>query len=583
MLAAIIAGITMAKSKKDLQTTTYTKTAKALFLNFARQPVVHKTWLWLVAPALIYATAFFAMQPHYLGNFSNGFYLDNGDGFQNVWNIWWVNHAIVEENTNPYFTNMLHWPHGTSLLPQTMNIINGLMAIPLVNLFGFSLVQAVNFFVIFSFVFGGITMFWFIQKLYGEYWVSILAGALFTFSSYHFAHAQGHLQLVSLEFIPLFLLAFWSLLEKVRYRYALLAAGALFLVLLSDYYYFFWSVIVAAMWLGWQTWKREFKLSKQNLRVLTMFGIAALALNGPIVFSLLRLNKHDPLLGSHDPTAFGLDPLSVIIPGGSWYWHTLTEWHTKHLAYFAEASVFFGFGLITLLIIAFIKRFIKKKHDALEQIGFWWVTLVVFGILALGPRLKTLEQTLQIVPLPYAFLERIFPTLQISGMPIRWILISLLAAIVIGSGLLAHVDVRRRKGLIFVAIIVLVSLVDLWPRQLPLTPPTYQPYVYFLKQQPNGGVIDNGALSGSEQLYNQTLHHKPIAFGYVTRLPKSVDTKDFLIFAALEEKRYDHLCRDYEIRYVTLPSERPLKDIQYPIIYNDYRTIIYDLKNSPNC
>jgi hypothetical protein len=553
-------------------------------LSAVATPYLKSFAKWFGIPAVLYLVIFFAMQPEYFFNFSKGFFLDNGDGFQNVWNIWWVNEALVNQGTNPYFTNLLHWPHGISLVPQTMNIFNALVAIPLMNLLDFSLVEAVNFAVVFAFMFGGVTMFWFIQKLYGTYWVSLIAGALFTFSSYHFAHAQGHLQLVSLEFIPLFLLAFWTLLEKMTYRYALLAAGSLFLLLLCDYYYLFWSVILAGLWFLWNLLvSKKIHLTMQTIKVMGVFTAVSAALIGPLLYALVSLTKHDPLMGSHDPYKFSLDPVSVIMPGGSWYWHELTDWYTNNLEYFAETSMFFGFGLLTVLIIAFIKRFIKKDTVMPRWLNFWWVILFTFGILALGPHLRTLGHVLEQVPLPYALLEILFPTLQISGMPVRWILIALIAAIIIGSYVLSKVDITRRNGKIIVAVFVLVSLIDLWPRPLPLTKPDYQAYVHFLKDQPRGAVIDNGALSGTEQLYNQTLHGKPLAFGYVTRTPQSVEEKSFHIFAAIEQGRIDTLCKEYKIRYFTTPFTRPIDTVTGKVIYSDKNSLIYDLKNSPEC
>jgi len=552
------------------------------------RPMLRAFWKWFGLPGLLYLVIFFLSQPHYLTNFSSGFYLDGGDGFQNVWNIWWVNDSLAVHHNNPYFTTTLHWPHGTTLLPQTMNIINGLIAVPLINIFGFSLVQATNFAVVFAFMFGGVTMFWFIQKLYSKYWVSLIAGALFTFSTYHMAHAQGHLQLVTFEFIPLFFLAFWTFLDKVRYRYAVLASGALFLVLLSDYYYLFWSVIVGGMWFAWKLYRKEFKLTKQHIKVLSVFAGLSAALIGPMLISLTRLNNRDPLTGFHDPMVFVLDPLSVVIPGGSWYWSSLTDWHWMHLPFAAETSVFFGYGLLTLVAIAFYKSFIvrwrTKKPTVPSDIYFWWIVLFVFGVLALGPRLKVYAQTLDRLPLPYELMEKLFPTLKISGMPVRWILVSLIASIVIGSYVLTKLNIKTRKGQIVLALFVLVSVVDLWPAPLPLEKPEdhTQPYVYALKALPNGAVIDNGAETGGEQLLHQTIHEKPMAFGYVTRLPKSADEKDFHIFAALEEGRFDQLCQTYRVRYVTTPAYRPI-NTTYPVIYDDDQTLIYDFKNSDNC
>lgn len=559
------------------------KRGKTTWSSFWKEhPKLRKFSVWFVAPVLIFSFIFFLVQPHYIGNFSNGFYLDAGDGFQNVWNIWWVEESIVDRNSQPYFTDAVSYPHGTTLVPQTMNIFNGLMAIPLMNVFGFSLVEAVNFAVVFSFVMAGVTMFWFIQKLYGKYWVSIVAGALYTFSSYHFAHGLGHLQLVSMEWIPLFLLAFWTMLEKLRYRDAFFASGALFLVLLCDYYYLMWCVFLGAMWVLWKLYKKELKLKKHTLKVLGLFGGLCLVLIGPLMYKLWSLSRGDKLLGSHNAEMFSLDPLTVFIPGGSWYWSSLTSWHWKNLPYAAEVSVYFGIGLLILVAISLLAW---KKLKPPSWMAFWWIVLCVFGILAMGPHPTSFGRTINSIPLPYAALVHIMPSLKISGMPVRWILISLIAAIVIGSFVLTKININRRSGIILASIFVFVSFVDLYPFRLPLTLAKQYDFAYvnFLKTQSKGGVIDDAAPSATIQLYNQTDHEFPMAFGYTTRMTRDVDEKNFHIFAALAQKRYHELCQNYKIRYVTLPPSRPLDTQVYPIIYQDKEAIIYDMKNSPNC
>ena len=539
---------------------------------------------WLFAPVLLYSGIFFLSQPQYIAGFSRGFYLDNGDGFQNVWNIWWVNKALVINHVSPYFTDMVHWPHGVTLIPQTMNIFNGLVAIPLMHLFGMSLVQVTNVAVLLGFILGGTTMFWFLYKLHKNYTIALIGGALFTFSSYHFAHAQGHLQLVSLEFIPLFFLSFWTLLEKMRYRYAAGAAVSLFLVLLCDYYYLLWSIIVAGLWFVWVLYRKQIKLTRQHLRVLGVFLLLVVILVGPLMYKLVHLNKTDPLVGGHNPLEFSLDPLMIFFPGGSWYWHSLTDNFTMHLPYLAESSNFFGYGLLSVLGFGLYKFVTNlKKPQIPHWLSFWWLIAFVFGLMSLGPRFTFLQRHVDRIPMPYAIAEHVLPTLKISGMPLRWILITLMASIVIVTYWLNNLNLTTRKGRLLLALFVAVSIIDLWPRRSPLTSPAYRQYVYELERLPYGAVIDNGALSGAEQLYNQTLHNKPQAFGYVTRLTKSVDEKDFHIFAALEEHHYDSLCRDYKIRYITLPTERPLANTTFPVIYNDGQTLIYDLKNSPNC
>ncbi len=545
--------------------------------------VPHKVISFGVLPLLIYLLVYYLFQPHYFGQFFHAFYLDGGDGLQNVWNIWWVNKAIVHLNVSPYFTTMVHWPHGTSLLAQTMNLYNGLVGIVLMNLFKFNLVAATNFAVLSGFVGGGLTMFWFIWKLYKNYIVALIAGGLFTFSAYHFAHGLGHLQLISFQFIPLFLLAFWSMLERPRYRTAVAAAVVLFLVLLCDYYYLLWCVGLGALWFGWSLYKRKVNLDKQTIKVLLTFGILSALLVAPLIVSLTLLNKNDPLQGSHDPMAFSLDPLSVIIPGGSWRFNWLTTWHWTKLPYLSEMSIYFGFASLTVLMIAFYQTVInRRKNKFPDWLNFWWLVLLVFGILALGPRLTTFGHRLDRLPLPYAALNRIFPTLKISGMPVRWILISLIATIVIVSFMLTKLDLSTRKGRLLLLLFLAISTIELLPAALPLTPPTTRAYVDRLRTLPYGAVIDNGALSSSEQLYNQTVHDKPMAFGYVSREPLSVSNKSFLIFADLEQGRLDNICKVHRIRYITTPASRPLKT-QFPVIYDDNETLIYDFKNSNNC
>lgn len=537
---------------------------------------------YFIGPALIYLAIFFILQPHYPAGFSKSFYLDNGDGFQNVWNIWWVNESITKLGDMPYFTHFLHWPHGTTLIPQTMNIFNGFMGVPLMSWFNLSLVQAVNVAVTFSFVMGGVTMFWLVRHLFNKYAVALVAGGLFTFSSYHFAHAFGHLQLVSLEWIPLFILGFWMMVKRPRYRYALLAAVALLLVLLCDYYYFFWCVMLGAMIFGWHIYKKQLAINTHNIKVLGLFGALAAILCGPLVYALLHLTKVENLLGSHDPAVFALDPITIVVPGGSWYWSTLTSGYWSRIPYLAETSMFFGFGLLTVLGITLYKMAFKNKQfKAPSDIWFWWTVLFTFGLLSLGPVLNIAGNRINL-PMPYDLLEILFPTLKLSGMPVRWILVALIAGIIIVSYALSRLDLKNRKHLYLFALFVGISFIDLRPTRLPLTVSPVLPYVHRLAELPDGAVIDNAAVSEPQQLRNQTVYEKPMGFGYVTRLPESVQEKDFFVFAALEEGRGDDLCDDFNIRYVTLPPSRPFKG-DAPVIYSDKDALIYDLNTGDGC
>jgi hypothetical protein len=57
-----------------------------------------------------------------------GFIVEDRD--QNLWNLWWVKAALLDQHTNPFFTNFIYWPDGVSLQFHTLNIFNGLVSIP---------------------------------------------------------------------------------------------------------------------------------------------------------------------------------------------------------------------------------------------------------------------------------------------------------------------------------------------------------------------------------------------------------------------------------------------------------------------
>ena len=78
---------------------------------------------------------------------------DSFDGWQNVWNLWWMRESWLVRHASPYFAPILHYPTGADLRFQTMAPFNGLVTLPIQLVFG--LLPAYNTAVLFSFVIGG--------------------------------------------------------------------------------------------------------------------------------------------------------------------------------------------------------------------------------------------------------------------------------------------------------------------------------------------------------------------------------------------------------------------------------------------
>jgi hypothetical protein len=303
----------------------------------------------VVAPALLYSVAFVLLTWPWATEFTTRLYADEGDGLQNYWNLWWVREAVTQLHTSPWWTPYLHAPFGVTLLGQTLNPFNGFAALLLP---GVSLLVAYNTLVAFSFVMAGLTACWLAYEVSGEYAGAIVAGYLFTFSGFHFAHAQGHMQLVSVEWLPLFVLCWLRLLVRPGWGVAAGAAVALLLTLLCDYYYFTYALLIAGWALAWRTmragdWRWWARAGTRG--PLAMCGALVLGLCGPLVGALALLSAREPLVGIHEAENFSLDLLALVVPGGHWRFATLTApYWTRLPGNIHEASVSIGVGALAV-------------------------------------------------------------------------------------------------------------------------------------------------------------------------------------------------------------------------------------------
>src|SRR3954470_19405061 len=85
----------------------------------------------ILFPTVLYFFLFCLLTYSLMTRFSTHLFGDEGDGLQNVWNIWWVNRAITELHQSPWHTDYLRYPYGSTLLSHTLTSFNGFLTIPL--------------------------------------------------------------------------------------------------------------------------------------------------------------------------------------------------------------------------------------------------------------------------------------------------------------------------------------------------------------------------------------------------------------------------------------------------------------------
>ncbi len=512
-------------------------------------------------PAILYLATFLALNPPVVAQFSTHFLFSGPDGFQNVWNLWWVDRS-AGELTLPWHTTLLHHPIGTTLLGHTLNPFNGLLAIGLLEVV--TLVQTYNLIVIFSFVMGGLTAFWLCRAMTGSYVGSLVGGGVFTFSSFHVAHASSHLQLVALEWIPLFLLLWIRFCETPTPGRGAAAAAALFLVTLCDLYYFAYCVIAGAIFYGWTAWQRRdplFLLRRSFWPAALGFLVAAAVTSGALAGALLLQNTSSPFIGTHSPRELAMDLLSPFVwSESSRYRNVVTLWRSLS-PYHLEASVYVGLSVIGLVIYTLSRQ---AARQGIRYLGFWLSVGGFFFVMGLGPNLHVggheisfgLRGTVMgrsdvnLLVLPYAVLWLLFPPWRLAGVPVRMMVMVHLASAVMAAGgihALLHSTMRWRRAL--VAAVIGVVMLDLLPTPLGMTRREVPRYVEELKRLPDGAVLDL-ASAAPQALFYQTVHEKPMLFGYISRWPRSVYDADQAIVRDILEGRWDQLAREYRVKYV---------------------------------
>ena len=58
------------------------------------------------------------------------------DGYENLWNDYWLRTALLHLHQNPFFSQLIEYPTGASLRFHTLNPFGGLIALPLAPLIG---------------------------------------------------------------------------------------------------------------------------------------------------------------------------------------------------------------------------------------------------------------------------------------------------------------------------------------------------------------------------------------------------------------------------------------------------------------
>lgn len=439
-----------------------------------------------------------------------------GDAWLHLWDLWWVDKALVELHRNPYHTTYLLYPTGLNLYYHSLDLVNAIIGIPLQRLFG--LTPAFNLLVVANLTLDGLAAYWLCLDRSRSIPASLVGGALFASAPLLGSSLDaGQLDELTVWWVPLYILALLRALESPGPvwragggRRATLAAGVCLVGAALATWYFtaglviFTVVFVPAFLLanaakGAAARKWTAAISK----VALVAGLFVIVLS-PLLYAMVRerLSGATYMLPSAFTTQFNsADLLALFLPT---FLSTDLNGHGSIVA----------LGYLALILSAIG---IRAKWRMAWPVA---LALLVLVILAMGPVLQVNGQVTG-VPLPYALLNNV-PFIGASRQPLRFLATAAACLSLLSSFGVAWLDERIRgvnartaatAGLLLLAALGLFVL----PRQLTVT--DSGPAFSFIRNSSEPGAVlevPYGAWA-APALLHQTYHGRPIVGGYTSR------------------------------------------------------------------
>jgi len=455
--------------------------------------------------------------------------LDCYDQCHMMWRIWWADFSF-ENNLDFHHSNYMFYPDGTD--------IGGNLAY-FTTFIGFLLVQFLDYIAAWNviwflgLVFGGYGCYLLANNFNKNYLSSIIAGIIFTFTTYHMTHSLLHIGLSMIVWLPIFVLFLFKLLEKQSKYYAIVGGTVFFLVSLTHLYYtafiFMFSIVFFTVYVF-----RQKKVS--NKTFITNFSILlTIGLISTSVLLLLNPTSSDefPMRTISEHMEYSVSLENLILPSSLQTTQIISnyEMNTSFYSFFdspimypnVEAMVFLGYSVIFLSALAIIRY--RRNH-----IWFWLLICGIFILMSFGPELKILHEPTGIT-LPHKVFYDVVPEWDEIRAPARFIVMANMALAVLASyavyGLIKNKFSSFKQQLMLTAVIGFVILFEFsmipFPAFSESIPDIYEEIKndeskFAVLPVPIGGIGDYGLMSDPLVLYHQLHLEKPIYGGHESRV-----------------------------------------------------------------
>lgn len=394
--------------------------------------------------------------------------INAGDPLFYAWNLMHNVRSIGNGLRGLLDTNIYYPTTNTLALSDTL-AAQTILTYPIISLTN-NPILAINLYILFTFPIAGLGMYLLVKSFVKHEWASVLSGAMFAFSYSRFGQIS-HLPALSSQWLPYYIYGLYWFLREGKIRNLAVALVSFLLLLGSSVYLGVFAVVVAIIITSAfyaSLWSR--------LKIAVFPLILTAALSVLLIFPYIRLKAEHPeitrsLEESSARAAYQQDYFSVT--------------QTSILSRFLKSNEGERTLYPTIAALALAAIGISRQSPPLL-----FASIALTGlILSFGP-----ERPFSLGPfdtgyitLPYAYLYKVFPLLQILRVPARFSIVFILGlSILAGYG-----AAKLKRSALF--LIGMLFLLEVWQRPLALVKvPTYEsvPLVYqWLRQQPDVKAI----------------------------------------------------------------------------------------------
>src|SRR5262249_44762555 len=231
------------------------------------------------------------------------------------------------------------------------------------------------------------------------------------------------------------------------------------------------------------------------------------------------------------------------------------------------------------MLILFYSWFRRKELCThCPSLYLWYGIVFFFFVLALGPLLHLVgKPVLYRMPTPYGALQKLFPPIKLSGAPASMtVMVMLVSSIITAIGLKIFFRNLSPVKMICFGLWSCLLFFEFLSKGITSSRIEIPDYIKLLKQAPGKGAVLDIVTEPPLALYYQTVHEKPLAYGYISRYPTSVVMEDEKKSQAFKLKSYEDLSRQYGVRFLITSYEEAMPHSEWlTVLYRGSGVVLY--------